>query len=332
MDMKFKHAIVGGTFDRFHLGHQKLLTEASENSEKVTIGITTEEMFRNKEFARLIEDYAIREQSVSEFLNEKGFKDRSVIVPIYDIYGISLEEKNIDAIFVTEETHKNALKINEERKKHGFNPLEIITVPYVLGQDSEIISSERIRKGAIDRQGKSFAKLFTAQKQFVLPDTAREELRRPIGHISQDMHDVISSLDQNAMLIAVGDIVAASAQQAGRQADIIIIDGKTRRHKVEPEYAFSFAGINRKTTQNPAGTITQEAVKTIEKALNDYETTHAEQLIVVSGEEDLLAVPAILLAPLGSVVIYGQFDKGIVVTKVSEQNKKRVQNLFGKFQ
>src|SRR5258708_963987 len=123
MQDKFQYAIVGGTFDRFHLGHQKLLTVAFEQSENVAIGITTQEMFRDKSFADLIEDYKDREQSVFEFLKEKGFLDRSEIVPIHDIYGTSLEEENIDAIFVTKSTLVNALKINKERQKKSLHQL-----------------------------------------------------------------------------------------------------------------------------------------------------------------------------------------------------------------
>src|SRR6266576_1791654 len=152
--MKFQHAIVGGTFDRFHVGHRKLLTEAFENSEKVTIGIATDALFHNKSFVQLIEDYKDREQSVLQFLSDNSFKDRSEIIPIHGIYGNSLEEKNIDAIFVTESTRGNAQKINEERAKNNLDPLEIVTVSYILGEDDEIISSERIRKGMIDREGK----------------------------------------------------------------------------------------------------------------------------------------------------------------------------------
>lgn len=330
--MKFKHAIVGGTFDRFHKGHRKLLATAFAQSEKVTIGITTEGMFKNKEFAEAIQDYDDREQSVSHFLSEEGFADRATRIPINDIYGNSLVDKNIDAIFVTVDTKPNAHKINDARKLKNWDPLEIVTVPFVLGEDNEIISSERIRKGTIDREGNSYMQLFTLHEQFHLPESEKEAFRQPIGHVTTDIHSVIDTLSENTMLIAVGDIVAQQAQKAGRLADITIIDGRTRRHDLEPEYAVSFANVKKRETQNPAGSITQEAAKSILAAITDYETTHAQQLIAVSGEEDLLAIPSILLAPLSSVVIYGQFDKGIVVVKISEQKKQRLHDLFRKFQ
>lgn len=330
--MKFKNGIVGGTFDRFHRGHKALLTAACEQSEKVTIGIATSELFQDKHFATLIEDFDSRKQSVLTFLEQHQFADKTTIIPIHDIYGTSLEGNNIDAIFVTEKTRPNALKINDERQKKNLDPLEIVTVPFVLGEDNEIISSERIRKGEIDRDGNSYLLVFQTKKEFHLPEIVRKELQRPIGQIATNMQSVLSSLAPHTMLIAVGDIVAAAAQQAGRVADISIVDGRTRRAALDHAHLASFSKLSQRATHNPAGTITAQAAQTLQEAMYEFETTHAEQLIVVRGEEDLLAIPAILFSPLHSVVLYGQFGVGIVVVKVSEQNKKHVYDLFRKFQ
>ncbi len=329
--MKFKNAIVGGTFDRFHVGHQALLTAAFEQSEHVTIGIATDALFKDKNFAKLIEDYKTREHAVSVFLVTHGLTRRSKIIPIHDIFGNSLDDEHIDAIFVTEKTKLNAEKINEEREKKSFKKLEIITVPFVIGDDNEIISSERIRRGVTNREGKSYAKVFEGQLEFVLPDSLRAELQTPIGSIATDMQTLLGSLDSQSMLITVGDIVSLSAAQAGRTADITIIDGRTRRHLLDKDHAVSFDNLYKRATHNAPGTISYDAAKTIKEAISDFETTHAEQLIVVSGEEDLLAIPAILFAPLQSIVLYGQFDVGIVVVKVTEQSKKHIYNLFRKF-
>jgi cytidyltransferase-like protein len=332
MDYKFHHAIVGGTFDHFHVGHIKLLTAAFKDSKKVTIGIATEELYSNKFSANLIEGYNTRKNEVSQFLLEKNFATRSTIIPIHNIYGNSLEAGDIDAIFVTQRTLANAQIINEERMKKILDPLEIVIIPYALDDNGEIISSEWIRKGEIDRQGNSYLNLFKDKKNFHLHESEKDAFRQPIGHITTDMKEVIQSLEPHTMLVAVGDIVSVSAHKAGRMADISIIDNKTRREILDPGHATLFSNIHKIITQNPPGTISYEAVIKLHEAIINFETTHAEQLIVVTGEEDLLAIPAILLSPLKTVVLYGQFDKGIVVVTVSEQNKKHVQNLFRKFQ
>ena len=47
--------------------------------------------------------------------------------------------------------------------------------------------------------------------------------------------------------------------------------------------------------------------------------------LVVDGEEDLLALPSILFAPLNAYVLYGQPNEGIVVVSVTESLKIKVQ-------
>jgi pantetheine-phosphate adenylyltransferase len=43
---------------------------------------------------------------------------------------------------------------NELRRAKGFSPLKLETIDYVLADDSQPISSTRIRKGEIDAEGK----------------------------------------------------------------------------------------------------------------------------------------------------------------------------------
>jgi uncharacterized protein (UPF0218 family) len=54
--------------------------------------------------------------------------------------------------------------------------------------------------------------------------------------------------------------------------------------------------------------------------------------IFVKGEEDLAALPAIAMAPLSSVVIYGLPDEGAVVVKVTQDKKKEIQSLINKME
>jgi hypothetical protein len=50
--------------------------------------------------------------------------------------------------------------------------------------------------------------------------------------------------------------------------------------------------------------------------------------IVVNGEEDLLVIPAVLLAKNGSAVVYGQPGRGMVLIKVTEKKKDIIQKLL----
>jgi len=53
------------------------------------------------------------------------------------------------------------------------------------------------------------------------------------------------------------------------------------------------------------------------RALEDDELVH----IVVDGEEDLLVIVAVLYAPEGSLVVYGQPGEGIVVVRVTGEKR-----------
>jgi len=52
--------------------------------------------------------------------------------------------------------------------------------------------------------------------------------------------------------------------------------------------------------------------------------------IFVRGEEDLAAVPAMLMAPEGSAVLYGQPDQGVVLVQITESKKEEIRDLLTK--
>ena len=54
--------------------------------------------------------------------------------------------------------------------------------------------------------------------------------------------------------------------------------------------------------------------------------------IEVEGEEDLAALPAILMAPAGANVIYGLPSHGMVVVKVGEKEKEVVRKFIEKME
>jgi pantetheine-phosphate adenylyltransferase len=325
MSFSYKKSVVGGTFDRFHLGHQKLITTAFASSEKVTIGLTKPEMYQNKLLADLIQDYEVRKERLEAYLSEKGYRERAVIMPISDIYGNTLQEKDIEAIFVTEENIPNVEKINAQRKEKEFPEIKKVIVPYVKAADGANITSERIRKGEIDSNGFIYKTLFTKQV-LKLPAHLRPQLQAPIGIVVKNTGEVLP-LIENKMTIAVGDIISEELRQKNIHPAISIIDFRTRRHELLHE----LFGKELKTI-NQAGTINQEAVHTIIHAWDAYFDSQEPQTIIVEGEEDLLALPAILLSPLGSIVLYGQFDQGIVVNVVTEELKKKIMQFVQAFE
>jgi GTP-dependent dephospho-CoA kinase len=50
--------------------------------------------------------------------------------------------------------------------------------------------------------------------------------------------------------------------------------------------------------------------------------------VIVHGEEDLLTLPILILIPAGSVVLYGQPLKGIVIVNVDSKTRRTAKDLM----
>lgn len=148
--MKYKKIAVGGSFNILHRGHRALLDRAFDAGEYVLIGLTSNEMVEKK-----ILPYEKRKEALQNFLGGRG---RYSIVKLKDPLGDAVRDREIGAIIVSKETVPGAHEINEARKKRGLRPLEIISIPMVLAEDGEPISSTRIKSGKIDREGRVLPK------------------------------------------------------------------------------------------------------------------------------------------------------------------------------
>ncbi len=143
---RFSKVAVGGTFDRLHPGHRRILSVALRLGERVVIGVTTDAFVR-REGKRGVEPHERRVRRVRRFVRERGAEDRVEIVPLDDRYGITLEDPELEAIVVSPETEPVAVEINEKRRERGLDPLAIVVVPFVLDRDGERISSTKLRRG-----------------------------------------------------------------------------------------------------------------------------------------------------------------------------------------
>ena len=144
---RFSKIIIGGTFDRFHAGHQFMIDIASSLGCQVIIGITSPQFLRKvakKEFSNMIQPLETRKQAVEHYLREKGHQDW-VLMPINDKWG-KAHELDADALVVTEETYPEGVRINKERKAHNRPPLTLIVIPHVTDEKGTIYTSTRLRQ------------------------------------------------------------------------------------------------------------------------------------------------------------------------------------------
>ncbi len=153
----YRKVVMGGTFDSFHKGHERLLEEAFKAGETVLIGVTSDRLVRSMVKDHVVDPYRHRLQKLQSFLSSRGWLKRTIIFAIDDVYGRATIEKRIDAIIVSEETQKRVEEVNSLRRKRGFKPLATLTVKKVLADDGMPISSTRIRLGEIDSHGKVIA-------------------------------------------------------------------------------------------------------------------------------------------------------------------------------
>lgn len=155
---KFKKVAVGGTFDQLHLGHKILLRKAFELGERVAVGLTSDELVTRLSKPHFTASYKERQECLQAWLSKLGWMDRADIVPLDDAFGSSVTDSELEALVVSEETGPVAEKINEYRLKAGLNHLKIVTVSMVPSENCSPISTTRIRRGEMDREGRLLTK------------------------------------------------------------------------------------------------------------------------------------------------------------------------------
>lgn len=134
---------------------------------------------------------------------------------------------------------------------------------------------------------------------------------------------LLAILKSASLVITVGDATTQRLSEFGIIPDLAVIDGRERRSR--RDYPASYKAVEVRCT-NPAGSITRTAVDVLEKSLKIDKPVR----VLVEGEEDLLALPIFVMAPEGSVVLYGQPLEGLVVVKIDEAKRKEAKDLMSR--
>jgi len=142
---------LGGTFNVIHKGHELLFETAFTVGDSVEVGLTSDEFARSIKSVP-VAPYFQRKSALSKFLRRYG-KPFDIIM-ISDMKGTAATSETLDAIVISPETRGNAEEINELRRRNGLRPLKIITIREVKADDTQAISSSRIVKGEIDKDGR----------------------------------------------------------------------------------------------------------------------------------------------------------------------------------
>lgn len=163
------HVAVGGTFDHIHIGHKLLLTMTvfavdEDDTQRVqersaTIGITGDQLLKNKKHREILESWEERYRAVMTFVNaildfsppsssgqrhvsirdDPGPNGKSMDVyypnglvikctEIQDAFGPTITEEQISALVLSAETRAGGKAVNDKREEKGWKPLDILEV------------------------------------------------------------------------------------------------------------------------------------------------------------------------------------------------------------
>jgi pantetheine-phosphate adenylyltransferase len=150
---RFTKVAVGGTFDELHRGHKTLLKQAFAIGDRVVIGLSSDDLVSKLSKPHLTASFEERKQGLSDWLDESGLTSRAEIIPLFDSVGSTIKDPDIQALVVSLETKPAAGKINDRRKSSGLLVLEIVSISMVPSQNCGPISTTRIRRGEMDREG-----------------------------------------------------------------------------------------------------------------------------------------------------------------------------------
>jgi uncharacterized protein (UPF0218 family) len=161
-----------------------------------------------------------------------------------------------------------------------------------------------------------------------LPEDLRGELKSPMGPIYTDTQTLLS--DAGAPLIAIGDVVTHHLIESGRSPTIALVDEHTERSAVSDDIAEtidSFEGFDTvEQVTNPAATLSADLLGALRAALDRDGST----LLDVDGEEDLAALPAVVAAPDGAAIVYGQPGEGMVLVTLDDETRTRCRDILAR--
>lgn len=149
---KFSLIAMGGTFDIIHHGHITLLSTAFDISEKVIIGLTSDE-FVQKKGKNPIHKYDERLKNLASIIFKKFPNSYFEISQLNNDFGPAVFEKEVQALVVSDETKNQGNILNKLRTERNISPVEIIVVPMTLAKDGKRISTTRIKNSEIDSDG-----------------------------------------------------------------------------------------------------------------------------------------------------------------------------------
>lgn len=161
-------------------------------------------------------------------------------------------------------------------------------------------------------------------RDLVLPESDRQAFKEPIGRELADSE--LDSFDAQTSFITVGDVVSLTFRKHGLRPFLSIYDGRTERREMT-EFAKLVENEPKAEVVNPAGEITAELAAAVRGCIEG-----SGGLILVEGEEDLALLPCILMAPLGTNIVYGWPGRCMMLVTTDEDIRIHAMELMAKME
>ncbi len=141
----YTHVAVGGTFDRLHYGHRRLLTYAISSVEPnggiLTVGVTSDNMIKHK---GNVESVGTRMDRVKDFVKRlsPGTRNRVRYVVLEDSFGPLVDDDSITALVCSSETLAGGVECNKIRQDRGLQWVKLLVA---VREDEGGMSSSALR-------------------------------------------------------------------------------------------------------------------------------------------------------------------------------------------
>ena len=327
--------LLGGTFDRLHDGHRDLLRAGLEAASHLEVHVTTDGMALAKDHRiQPMEDRMAAVETALQDVRGSGWS----LHMLEDAFGPAPTHATADALVVSPETRTGGEAINRKRSEGGLAPLTLIEVPHRKNAAGKILSSTAIRNGRMDVTGEAWISDVWRTHVMAMSPDAEVHLKTPSGTPYRGPEenpevamaavlDDLSSLD--GPLIAVGDVTARVMLELDTVPDLALVDGQTKRMALDEDEAVDTSHFPiQMAASSPAGVLTPNLLEQLDLALRAEDPC----VMVVEGEEDMAPLYLHLLAPLGTLIVFGMPGKGLMVQRTTLAMKERCRTILTAFE
>lgn len=152
----------------------------------------------------------------------------------------------------------------------------------------------------------------------------RKKLKKPLNEVTSFDEILKSGKIIDKIIICVGDKTSELALSRGIDVKICIYDSLIKRKKIKISDAVKNFAAREVNLKNPAGYLNLEVFDIIISAIDGKDNVK----IIVDGEEDLITLAAISVAPKDSIILYGQPNEGLVMVEVDTKVKAKIEKIL----